>query len=482
VSLVDRAIKKLQETQVGRRSSLIPYDAASTHARERAGTTNPPSGPDVRLPPTEAPLPAVGPHHTWMAILLIVMIGKVTEWVPGISGLPLAKVAFLFAVIYTARVRHKLVPVRVTSLRIAKPALAFLVLSILSVFFSIYKSNTLQMSQGSIILLVTFVMLVKITQTMRDIERMLLALVGCAIALSVGVLVNYTGGRAHINDKLDPNDIAYVLDTLLPIVVALGVAHPKRRKWLAYGLAIIIVLATLLTGSRGGVLGLGVVALSMFAYPLSFTRTGELRGFSPGGLIVKLALLTVLGFAVWANLPADTRKQLETLGDLTHDYNADPNLKTSRTVIWRTDLELSLKRPIGYGLGAAGAAYGHNGGDYHTSHNSLVQAFLELGALGVVLFVSAYFLCWNELGTIVRRGRQMSVDHETAKAALYARALRVGLAANLVAGFFLSQAYSPCLWMTVAICASLVRISATLPPATSRPAPLEGPVPARAAA
>jgi O-antigen ligase len=465
VSFAEKAIKRLQERDA-----------------QRAAIAIPPSGANAQLPPAGAQLPAVGPHHTWMAVLLIVMVGEITEWVPGISGLPLAKVAFLFAAIYTARVRHQLLPVRVTSLRIARPALAFLALSILSVFFSIYKSNTLVSSEGSVIQIVTFVMLVKITQTMRDVERMLLALVGSAVSLTLGVLVNYSGGRAHINDSFDPNDIAYVLDTLLPIVVAYGVAHSKRRKWLAYGLAMSMIAAILLTGSRGGVIGLGVVALGLFAFPLSFSKTGELRGFAPGGLIVKLACLALLGGAVWGSLPADVQERYATLVDLRSDYNADPNLKASRTVIWRVDLELALRRPIGYGLGAAGAAYGHNGGDYHTSHNSLVQALVELGVPGLVLFISTYFLSWRELGKVARRGLQRSVDHEIATAALYARALRLALLGNIVAGFFLSEAYSSCLWMIVAICAAFVRVATTSFPATGTPTGLETPMPAGAAA
>ncbi len=196
-----------------------------------------------------------------MAVFLIVMVGEGDRmgawdlWTAAWPG------RFLFVVILLGPSWQKIVPVRVKSLGIAKPAIAFLVLAILSVFFSIYRSNTLIASQSNLIVLIAFVMLVKMTQTMRDVERMFLALVGSAISLTVGVLVNYGGGQAHINDNFDPNDIAYVLDTLLPIVIAYGVAHSKRRKRIAYGLSLMMILAILLTGSRGGVIGLGAVML-----------------------------------------------------------------------------------------------------------------------------------------------------------------------------------------------------------------------------
>jgi len=419
-------------------------------------------------PPVQTPSPSLGAHHTWMAILLVVMVGKVTEWVPGITGLPLAKVAFFFTALYAYRVRHKLVPVRVTSLKIAKPAIAFLALTILSIFFSIYQSNTLLSSEATAIYLVTFVVLVKITQTMRDVERMLLALAGSAVSLAVGVLVNNHDGRAHINSNFDPNDVAYVLDTLLPIVIAIGVAQSKWRKWAAYGFALTIVPPILLTGSRGGAIGLGVVIIAMILFPLRLSAKGELRASKLWETVAKIVLLALLSGLIWHGLPEDTQARLATLGDLQNDYNNDPHLNASRMVLWRRGVGLAMERPIGYGMNAAAAADGGAGGQYRTSHNSFVQALVELGVLGFLLFAYTYYIIWKELGILTKRARQGSVDSDTAKAALYARALRIALAGNLAAGFFLSEAYSPCLWMIVAICAAFVRVETARQMATDR--------------
>src|SRR5579863_175197 len=88
-------------------------------------------------------LPRMAVHNVWMVILLVIMIGKVGDWVPLISGLPVLKIAFVLAALYVNRVNVAYAPVRVRSLTIARLAIAFLILSIVSVFFSIYKSNTL---------------------------------------------------------------------------------------------------------------------------------------------------------------------------------------------------------------------------------------------------------------------------------------------------------------------------------------------------
>ena len=394
-----------------------------------------------------------------MALLLAVIVGKATEWIPGITGLPLGKVAFLFTVAYTYKVRRSLMPVRVWSLPIARPAMAFLILSIASITFSIWKSTTLAEMQSSFIYLITFILLLKITQSLADVERLLTALAISAVSLAAGVILNYGGGRAHINDNFDPNDIAYILDTLMPVVIALGVAHSRRRKWLAYGLCILMIVAVLLTGSRGGVIGFGVILLAVVIFPLGLSKTGRLQRFSIGSTVFKILLIAALAVAIWGSLPSETKERLATLTDLQNDYNAG-HTNASRSWIWRRHIGLALQRPIGYGMGSAPAADGLAGGQYRTSHNSVVQSFIELGALGLCLFLTSYCLAWKHLTALGRRLRE-STDFRATKISLYARSLNIALLGNLSAGFFLSQAYSACLWMTVAVSAALVRVAMT---------------------
>jgi O-antigen ligase len=419
-------------------------------------------GMSIRAP-KKSELPSA--YGIWLAIFLAVMVGKAAEWVPGITGIPLVKITFICTALFAYRARRAFVPVRVRSLRIARPAVAFLTLSIVSVFFSIYKSFTLVAIQVSIIYLLSFIILIKITQTQRDVERLLIALAIAGVSLSVGLLFFYSGGRAHINNYLDPNDIAYELDTLLPLALALRGGRSRLRRLLINLAALGMVLAILLTGSRGGALGLGVVLIAITAYPLDSAKNGELKRFAPAGMLVRCALTAAMGVAVWGHLPAESQERLLTLLDLKHDYNADPTLNSSRTVLWRRDIISGLERPIGYGMGTAPVVDGRNGGQYRTAHNSLVQAFVELGALGLWLYLATYYVTWKELGRIAAARRQKVPDKESTQVALYARAFRIALAGNLAAGFFLSQAYSASLWMTVAVCAAFVRIASQNTPA-----------------
>jgi O-antigen ligase len=408
----------------------------------------------TRTPVAPAPAPA---HGIWMAIYVAVLVGKFSDWVPGLSEIPLAKIAFLFTAIYTYRIRATLAPVRVRSLPIARPAIAFLTLAIVSIFFSVYRSASLIALYSIVIYLLSFVLLIKITQSQRDVERLLMALCVAGAALALAVVVTYHGGRARINSNFNANDLSYGIVTLLPITWALRCTGAKGRRRLIYPLSLAMIGAVLLTGSRGGTIAMSVVILLIIAFPLGFAQNGELKRFRAARTVTRLVIVLIAGAVIWGHLPGAIRAQLGTLTDLENDYNANPNSSASRLAIWARDSRAVIDRPIGFGVGSGEYVDGMTGGAYRAQHNSLVQSLVELGVLGLVLFLCSYYITFKQLGRISRAAR--SADAEAARAALYARAIRIGLVGNFIAGFFLSQAYSELLWMTVAICAAFVRIS-----------------------
>jgi O-antigen ligase len=400
----------------------------------------------------------------WTVILVSLMVGKVADWVPGLSSIPLVKIAYLFAAISAYfGAGAKLPPVRVRTSRIARGALVFLGLAIASFVFSIFKSSTVSNSLYILIVILTIMLVLRVTQTLWDVEKLLIGFAGAGVSLSVGLVLNYQGGRASINGNFDPNDIAYALDTILPLVLALR-QRQSRSGWLLFsGLACVIVLAILLTGSRGGAVGLCVVMAAATAFPLSRDESGGLRNFSIRRTLIRCAILVLTVAFAWGYLPADTQQRMATLVNLSDDYNADSTENGSRLLIWKQDIGMVWKRPIGYGLGSAELVDGLAGGQYRTAHNILVEALVELGVLGLFIFIRAFYVTWRDLGRVITVAQDPAAGDEEQTAALYARALRTSLAGNLAAGFFLSQAYSAGLWMLVAIAAALVRVSMPAP-------------------
>src|SRR6202035_4587623 len=99
--------------------AVEPATLATTAALER--------GMRVRAPQKISQ--ASSAYNIWLAIFLAVLVGKAGEWVPGMTGVPLVKIAFIITALCAYRARKGFARVRVRSLPIARPAIAFLVLS-----------------------------------------------------------------------------------------------------------------------------------------------------------------------------------------------------------------------------------------------------------------------------------------------------------------------------------------------------------------
>src|SRR5271170_8045845 len=177
-----------------------------------------------------------------MAALLVVMISKVGDWVQELSGFPLVKITFAITLIATLRAGKLPSPIRALSLRVARPAIAFELLAMASIVFSIYKSQTLVDMESSAIYLIALVLLVKITESMRDLERLLMGLAVAGVLLAVGTLTNFGGGRATMH-AWDSNDIAYALVTLLPLVLVQRGGRSRPLQLAINGMALLMVIA-----------------------------------------------------------------------------------------------------------------------------------------------------------------------------------------------------------------------------------------------
>lgn len=429
---------------------------------------------NVGIPRTTAKTPTPA-YVVWTVILIALMVGKVGDWVPGLSSIPLVKIAYLFAAIFAyTGAGGALAPVKIRSSRIARAALIFLGLAIASFVFSIYKSAIVSNGFYVLILILTIMLVLRVTQTLWDVRKLLLGFAAAGVSLSVGLVLNYHGGRAFINDNFDPNDIAYALDTILPLVLALRQRESRLGWLLMNAFAIVTVLAILLTGSRGGAVGLCVVMAAATAFPLSREVRGALKTFSLRQTVIRCAILVLTVALAWGYLPADTQQRMATLMDLSNDYNANATENGSRLLIWKQDIGMVWKRPIGYGLGSAELVDGLAGGQYRTAHNNFVQVLVELGVLGLLIYLYVIYTTWRELGRVIRFGQNPAAGEEEQKAALYARAMRTALLGNLAAGFFLSQAYSAGLWMILGTAATLVRIMIPKPRLKASVEPTQG--------
>jgi len=383
---------------------------------------------------------------------LVVSIGRIGELVPQLAEAPLAKIAIGSALVglfasYGERLRHPIL-----STRIGKLGACLLALSIISVLFSVWRSNSLVVIRdNALVLAVSYALIVKCATQWRDIEALLKALVIAAGALAIAALYGYAGGRAEARSMYDTNDLAFILVAVLPVTVGLALARSGIIRVGYLAAAATFAFTIVLTASRGGFIGLMAVAVT-----LRFLRPWGDARLHRGRILTTAILLATLGFVAWTFAPAENRDRIASIFSLESDYNLDPTERNGRLAIWTRNFSAGVARPIGYGVGSFGVVDTMQGGDDRAPHNTLLEAFVELGVFGALLLLRLY---WVAIADLRRVGGGTSPKSEAAPPdirSIYARCMSAALIGTLVSGFFLSMLKSSVVWALFALAAAMI--------------------------
>jgi O-antigen ligase len=221
------------------------------------------------------------------------------------------------------------------------------------------------------------------------------------------------------------------------------------------GACLLMIAVILLTQSRGAFVALvvmGFVLLRILGKRRQQAAASGKKGIRTGPIIV----IGLIGFgAIWTVLPQETRDRISSITSLGSDYNTNVDNKTGRVSLWTRNLEALVARPWGFGVSASAMADLRSGGTFKAVHNTPLQFAVELGFLGLVLVIRLYWLLWRELRKLTVSDRAPPITNE--QRALI-DALRLSMVGNLVAGFFLSMAYSNVLWVLVSLAAVTIMI------------------------
>jgi O-antigen ligase len=225
----------------------------------------------------------------------------------------------------------------------------------------------------------------------------------------------------------NPNDLALMLNLILPLSLALLVA--ARRASVRAALIAIVALqagGVIVTFSRAGFLTLGVV---FAAYLWRLLRRGR-RGFA--------AVLLAVALAGLAALPAGYAARLATIADMSADVTGSAQ---SRWSDMAAGVRFVLEHPVfGAGIGMNTLALNAlRGPEWMAVHNVYLEYAMELGLPGLALFVLLVVSCLRT----VRRVRQRTQDVPAlAELSWLAEGLQVGILAFAAAAFFYPVAYN----------------------------------------
>ncbi len=237
--------------------------------------------------------------------------------------------------------------------------------------------------------------------------------------------------------SLDPNDIAAVMATTLPLALWLAVGNFRRRMlWTPCALA--LVVAIIPTASRGGLLGLAAALIVLV-----------LAG-AKGWRRVLLILTLVAGAAAFMALAGSQMDRMDSLGSGDYNYTTSEG----RIAIWKRGILWMIRRPWGYGLNNFPVYFSWLNGPERAAHNSLIQYGVELGVLGLAAYLFIGGTLVKSLLAMRRNAiRARPANNETI--ALTGHVLAM-LAACWTTGFFLSNAYNPLTYMAIGIGSAVV--------------------------
>jgi O-antigen ligase len=413
-----------------------------------------------------------------MGLYIVVAVGKIGDIVPGLHEIPLAKLVAGLAIVMALRSRTVSAAATWKSIPPARLTIAVMAVTTLSILWSVLRSASFGVITGTALaVIVTILLVIKAARGWAPVKTILRGAVFASIVLVASVFtskINDSGDyRAGHSSSYDPNDFAFVLLGLLPLVITFGIISRKMKRLVYFGIAGLVTVAILLTQSRGGFIGLIFEVVAM-TFLLPVVRHGQLQfRASTSGVVVRAVLLTLIGVIVWQSLPETARARLGSVTELGSDYNAnisegaltDPN--AGRLAIWARNLPLILERPWGFGAGAFGVVDGKfAGGRYRAPHNTLLQALMELGIPGFVLFISTIVSSLRFLH-VPQDGdpdRPVLVAQDEPRA--FARGLGIGWLGLCLSGFFLSELYANVLWtfVTLSCAVGIVRRLPMRPP------------------
>lgn len=231
-----------------------------------------------------------------------------------------------------------------------------------------------------------------------------------------------------------PNELGIYLVMMIAVVVFFFEQRGGSARRFVRVALVTLLLGLVFTFSRSALLGLGIGLV----LPLAWRRLW--RGISVSWmLLLGVSALLALGI-VWQAGLVDHLARTVTLEDSSAQGHLDS---------WAASVALMLEAPFGVGLGLVGARAGRFGSieqRYHTE-STYFQVGMELGWLGLCLYLGLLLMLGLELWLVVRRGPD--IGRRLGQTALAA------LAATSVAFLFLPLAQTLAaasgLWLLVGL-------------------------------
>lgn len=334
--------------------------------------------------------------------LLAATIIQPGELFPLFNALHVERIlsAVVFISMYTHGEKFKFPP-------ITKKILWFYASCLASIPLSFWLGNSITSAIDFAKIIILSVMITSLIQTREQMRIFLFTLAALIAYLAASSLILYLQGNFQFTMDVDrargltsasdnPDTLGLTIDMSLPICCLFLTKGTKLwMKLLTVVMILICLSALMLTGSRGSVLTLLLMA--------AIAALRSRKRF----IIIPLAIMLSLG--VWNILPAQYQARYSTVDHLKNDESYQ-----NRLISWHGGWLMFLHNPLtGIGIGdyvyANGMKYWPGPGRRHflDAHSLYFKALGELGLFGFITFFS---FVWVFSRTNREMGRQTRGD------------------------------------------------------------------------
>ncbi|HET6830677.1 MAG TPA: O-antigen ligase family protein [Solirubrobacterales bacterium] len=348
----------------------------------------------------------------------------------------------------------------------AHPALSYLlVLFVGWVFISIIWAQdvAIAVDQATVFLLVAILYVIVYTavRTRRDAMHVIGAFVlGTAFTAVYGLIVrpdpNEQAAERLASTINDPNFLAAILVAGIVLAGAGFFAARGHRLLQSAALASVLLclVAFVLTGSRGGIIGLAAALIAAIAFG------GRMR-LQITFAAIAVTTLTIGYYTTLAPPLLKERIASATEGEVSR---AD-----TRSTIWTVAWRMAMDHPVaGVGIGNFAARsidyVIEPGTTYRTdrvidnpgvSHNTFLGPFAEIGIVGLALFLS---IVGFSIACTVQAVRRF-VRNRDGPMEMLARGLFIALIGVLASAFFISAESNKFIWLMLAMGPALLAVA-----------------------
>jgi putative inorganic carbon (HCO3(-)) transporter len=360
-----------------------------------------------------------------LSLFMVVYCARPEDWIPGLSNVPLAKIAGVLALIAfllsLGEIRQRF-PREVIFLVLLTGQL-FATVPMSPVWMGGAFNTTLDFAKVLLIVLVT----VLAVNTAKRLRRLLLiqaasVAVISAVAVWKGRMIGSRLEGVLNGNYSNPNDLALAIVISLPLCLALLFLGRNVVWKAAWAFAMVVMAyAVFLTGSRGGFLALAMtIGVCLWEFAIRGRRTYLLVLTGVAVVVLWIASSAILG-----------ERLMGTFNSKEDVESAYGSSQARQELFWRS-IEVTLRHPL-FGVGPGN--FQVMSGSWHQTHNSYTQMSSEGGLPALILYV---MILWCGFKNVKAAKRLARSNRELT---LIAGALHASLAGFAVGSFFSSYAY-----------------------------------------